>query len=492
MKILGFDVTHTPDSDGPQYLHRLAPVQKRAPVVVTGQSVSSRNGGITGGWWPIVREPSPGAWQRNQETSVQDTLTFPPAWACITLISSDISKLWLGLLEKKNGIWIDLAGDSPFKPVLRKPNRYQTRLKFIECWILSKLTRGNTYVLKQRDARGIVIAMYILDASRVEPLVAPDGAVYYKLTKDNLTGMAGSVTVPASEIIHDLMVPLYHPLVGVSPIHACGMAALQGLKIQENSEQFFANRSQPGGILTAPGLISDATAKRVEEDWEGNYTGVNAGRVAVLGDGLHYEPMTISAHDAQLIEQLKWTGEITCACYHVPPWKIGLAPMPPYGNVQAANIEYYNQALQQLIESLEICLDEGLELPHTADRELGVELDLNALLRMDSLTQMDLATKGVLGAIFTPNEGRELFSKPPVPGGDACFLQQQNFSLEALNKRDQQADPFASGTKPVPPTAVTKADDEDDHDDDEDDEDGVGAALDRMEVSLELLQEASL
>jgi len=441
MKLLGFEI-------------------KRAPMMAL-ESVSSR-GGMSGGWWPVVREPAPGAWQRNQEISVSDALTYSTVWACVTLISSDISKLWLRLLEKKNGIWTEVENDSPFKPVLRKPNRYQTRLKFVECWILSKLIRGNTYVLKQRDARGIVTALYLLDPSRVEPLVAPDGSIFYKLSKDNLTGVQdGTLTVPASEIIHDLMVPLYHPLVGVSPIHACGMAAMQGLKIQDNSEQFFANRSQPGGVLTAPGIISKDTAKRVQDDWEAGYTGMNAGRVAVLGDGLHYEPMTTSPHDAQLIEQLKWTGENICSCYHVPPWKIGLAPMPPYGNVQAANIEYYGQALQQLIESFEICLDEGLELPLTKERELGVELDLDALLRMDSLTQMDLATKGVLGAIFTPNEGRELFSKPAVDGGDTCFLQQQNFSLEALNKRDAKADPFATGgrrasdasAKPAPPAA---------------------------------------
>jgi phage portal protein BeeE len=34
---------------------------------------------------------------------------------------------------------------------LRKPNRYQNRIQFWEGWILSKLMRGNTYVLKVRD-----------------------------------------------------------------------------------------------------------------------------------------------------------------------------------------------------------------------------------------------------------------------------------------------------------------------------------------------------
>jgi hypothetical protein len=52
--------------------------------------------------------------------------------------------------QDSNGIWkeVDVAA---FSPVLRKPNRYQNRIKFIEQWVVSKLLHGNTYVLKQRD-----------------------------------------------------------------------------------------------------------------------------------------------------------------------------------------------------------------------------------------------------------------------------------------------------------------------------------------------------
>ena len=54
-----------------------------------------------------------------------------------------------------------------YSPVLRKPNRYQTTVKFVEQWITSKLTAGNTYVLKQRDERGVVAALYVLDPAKV-------------------------------------------------------------------------------------------------------------------------------------------------------------------------------------------------------------------------------------------------------------------------------------------------------------------------------------
>ena len=89
----------------------------------------------------------------------------------------------------------------------------------------------------------------------------------------------------------------------MSPIFAAGLAATQGLHIQSNSATFFKNGSNPGGVLTAPGAISDETAARLKVAWSTNYSGENAGKVAVLGDGLKYEAMAVTATDAQLIEQ---------------------------------------------------------------------------------------------------------------------------------------------------------------------------------------------
>jgi len=165
----------------------------------------------------------------------------------------------------------------------------------------------------------------------------------------------------------------------------------------------------------------------------------------------------MTAVDAQLIDQLKWTGETICACFHVPGWKVGVSPMPAYGNVQAANIDYYSQALQILIESLELCLDEGLELDNVADRTLGVELDVDALLRMDSLTATEVEAKAIGAGYKTPNESRKRFDLKPVAGGDACYLQQQNYSLSALDKRDQMGPPLATpAAQPSLPAAAER------------------------------------
>lgn len=403
----------------------------------------------SGGW--RVLESFTGAWQRNIEVKHDAVLAYHATFACMTLIARDIAKLRVKLVQQDaNGIWSEIKNPA-YTPVLRKPNNYQTRIQFWESWILSKLSHGNAYVLKVRDSRNVVIELHVLDPQRVKPLVSDDGSVFYEIQTDNLSASKEPVTVPAREIIHDRFNTLFHPLVGLSPIYASGLAATQGLNIQNNSANFFGNASMPGGILTAAGAIKDETAARLKETWDEKYSGNGAGKIAVLGDGLTFQQLSVTAADAQMIDQLKWTAEVVCSTFHVPPYKIGIGDMPTYNNIQSLNVEYYSQCLQSLIEDAEICLDEGLGMSDG----IGTEFDLDGLLRMDSVTQMEVMDKAK--GIFSPNEMRRKFDLGPKPGGDSPMLQEQNYSLEALAKRDAKDDPWGSEQ---PETPETPANDE--------------------------------
>jgi len=466
MRLLGFDITRA---------------STKATAATPSQPMSWLN---STWWWPTVREPFTGAWQRNMELRPENLLQYGPVYACITLIAGDVSKMRIKLVERtdfKNDIWTEFE-NAAFSPVLRKPNRYQTRVKFLEHWMTSKLISGNTYVLKARDSSGIVRQLHILDPLRTKPLQAADGSVYYQLQKDLLAQVEESVTVPASEIIHDTMGG-YHPLCGISPLTAALLTATQGLSIQANSSKFFANGSRPGGILTAPNEIDEANVKRVKDYWEQNFSGDNVGKIAVLGDGLHYESLAITAQDSQMLEQLKWSAEQICTVFHVPPYKIGVAPPPAYNNIEALQQEYYQSCLQVPIENIEVLLDEGLGLDQVPGKTYGTELDLDALLRMDTATRSKTWSDLVKAGIAKPDEGRRQFNLETVEGGDTPYLQQQNFSLADLDKRSKLGIGLTPAPALVPPPADSAADD--DEEDDADSNQQVERHLDHWIKQIE-------
>jgi HK97 family phage portal protein len=406
------------------------------------------------GWYPIIREPFTGAWQQNQELVVGDVLAYGPVFACITLIAQTISKLALRLMEQDpgTGIWREITNPA-YSPVLRKPNRYQTRIKFLEQWITSKLIWGNTYVLKERDNRGVVTGLYVLNPQRCRPLVAPDGAVYYSIDADLLAELSIATVVPASEIIHDPMVCLYHPLCGVSPIYACGMAAMQGLAMQQSSAALFANGGQPPGVITAPGVITVEQVAALQNDWNAR----KAGSIAILSNGMQYEPLAMNAVDAELIKQLQWTGEDVARCFHVPSFMIEIGTTPPYGNYGPLLQMFYADALQPLMANLEASYEEGVGILLPVNgTQYGVSFDVNDLLLMDHETRAKVAGEAVQRGVLSPNEGRQdYFGKAPVEGGETPFMQEQNWPVALLAQREL---PTRVPTAPTPisPAAVTK------------------------------------
>ena len=268
----------------------------------------------SGGWSSIVCAALHGAWQLNQSQTVASVLAHPAVLSCTNLIASDIGKVRLGLVRETDGIWTDTYS-AAFSPVLYKPNRYQSFGKFVEQWVVSCLSHGNTYVLKQRDNRGLVVAMYVLDPTRVTPLVAPDGDVYYQLSRDDLAGLSDAElarvpAVPARDIIHDLEVALFHPLVGVAPIFAAGLAALQGLTIQRRRRNFQSG-SNPAGSCR-PGKIPTTCMRSRTIGRELQATSARS----LLGDNLQYKALSnpVDSHSSAP----EWSTETICSCYHVP------------------------------------------------------------------------------------------------------------------------------------------------------------------------------
>jgi HK97 family phage portal protein len=391
----------------------------------------------------FIREPYIGAWQQNQSLNTRDGMLASSAvFSCVDLISSDVGKLRIKYVKLAEGVWQESTAPR-YTKLLRNPNHYQTRAQFIKAWVASKLTHGNAYILLTRNSAGVVISMDVLNPKYVVPLVAPDGSVFYQCTMSPLMVSPLEATVfPARDVIHDRGVTSWHPLVGLSPIQACAASAVLANAITSNSAAFFSNAARPSVFLSAPGAISNETAARLKASVEANYSGANAGKVLVGGDALAVTELTMTGADAQTIEQLKWTAEDVARCFHVPGHKIGLD-----GGARTASSSaiyeamYYSDCLQAYLEDIEQLLDSGLSLPDGA----GLRFDTRGLMRMDEAAQHAANAQGVGSGVVKINEARATLGLGPVEGGDTPYLQQQNYSLSALAKRDAAGPPPPAG-----------------------------------------------
>lgn len=388
------------------------------------------------GGWRRIFEPFAGAWQQNVEEKRGTLLCYPTLYACLNRISQDMGKLPF-VLKQEDSNGIEKVVENPaYSPVLRKPNHYQTAQQFREAWILSKLLQGNAYILKLRDERNVVIKLFVLDPHRVQPMVSESGDIYYQINYPEATNLlplsypAEQLTIPASEIIHDRLNCFHHQLIGVSPLCAAHWPAVKNLRILKSSSEFFANSAQPGGILTAPAGMTERDAQAIKDHWATNYSGQNAGKVAVIGADLKFTSFAMNSADSQLVEQMRYSDEQICQPFGIPPFKIGIGSIPAGLGVDAINLLYMDDALSGHIESMENLLDEALKV----SPPLGIWMDTAPLLRMDLGKKAEVQTKLVAGGISTNNEGRKEFNLPPLEGGDTVYMQQQDFPLDQVRK----------------------------------------------------------
>jgi phage portal protein BeeE len=130
---------------------------------------------------------------------------------------------------------------------------------------------------------------------------------------------------------------------------------------------------------------------------------------------------------------------VVCATFHVPPFKVGVGTQPTYQNAEILNQIYYSDCLQSHIEQLELCMDQalGLRTKVASGKTLGVELDLDGLLRMDTASQITSLKEAVGGSIMAINEARQKLDLKPKIGGESILSQQQYYSIEALAERDK-------------------------------------------------------
>lgn len=423
------------------------------------------------GGWHRITEPYTGAWQQNVEEKRGTVLCYPTLYACLNRISQDLGKLPFVLKsEDSNGICRPVE-NSAYSPVLRKPNHYQTAQQFREAWSLSKLIHGNAYILKQRDERGVVVKLYVLDPCRVLPMVSDSGDVFYQinyqypsdvappalLNKLALSDEGKQLVIPAREIIHDRLNCFHHQLIGVPPVCAAHWPAVKNLKILKSSAEFFGNNAQPGGILTAPAGLDDDDAQRLKAYWDTNFSGTNSGKVAVIGADMKFTSFAMKSADSQLVEQMRYSDEQICQPFGIPPFKIGIGSIPAGLGVDAINLLYENDALGGHIEAMENLLDEGLNIDPLS--KLGVWMDTEPLLRMDQGKKAEFETKLTGGGVKAPNEARKAFNLPPLDGGDTVYMQQQDIPLDQAKLNTVQR-PTAGTSDPVEEDDEALTDDE--------------------------------
>ena len=359
----------------------------------------------------------------NEQTAMQMTAVY----SCVRILSETVAGLPLHVYRYNNTGGKEKDLKHPLYKLLHdEPNPEMTSFVFRETLMSHLLLWGNAYAQIIRNARGEVIALYPLMPNKMSVDRNSNGQIFYlyqRSADDAPTlGTDSLVYLDSSDVLH---IPglSFDGLVGYSPIAMAKNAVGFAIATEEYGAKFFANGAAPGGVLEHPGTIKDP--QKVKESWNAAYQGSgNAHRIAVLEEGMKYQPIGISPEQAQFLETRKFQINEIARIFRIPPHMLADLEKSSFSNIEQQSLEFVKYTLDPWVVRLEQAMCRAFLLD-SEKPSVFIKFNVDGLLRGDYASRMSGYATARQNGWMSTNDIRELENLDRISielGGDLYLI----------------------------------------------------------------------
>jgi len=345
------------------------------------------------------------------------SLSMPAVWSAVNLIAGTCASLPLHAYRKGDANYAKLTGGQS-AALLEYPHPDLVPYDFWEIVHAHRLLWGNAYILKLRNALGVITELWPIHPSRVK--VGRDSETGQKVYAVDGGESAGGLTYVGDDKILHLPAFGYDGICGVSPIR---FAAAQGvglaLAAEEYGAKLFGSGSLASGILQTEQRLKPEQATQLASRWKAKASGITgAHEVIVLDSGTTFQQLTIPPEDAQFLESRNFQVREIARIFGVPPHLLmDVEGSTSWGSgIAEQTLGFVIFTLRRWLIRTEQAVTRMLR-PDTVYAKYSLE----GLLRGAPQDRAEFYTKmWNLGALST-NEIRELEDRGPVEGGDVRY-----------------------------------------------------------------------
>ena len=356
----------------------------------------------------------------------RSAMQITAVYSCVRILAEAIAGLPLHLYTYKEDGGKEKAIGHPLYLLLHdEPNPEMSSFVFRETLMTHLLLWGNAYAQIIRNGKGEVVALYPLMPNRMTVDRDSSGQLFYSYQMNNSdapTMKAGTVILKPSDVLH---IPGlgFDGLVGYSPIAMAKNAIGLAIATEEYGAKFFANGATPGGLLEYPGTVKDPD--RVRESWNKGFSGSqNAGKVAILEEGMKYTPISIAPEQAQFLETRKFQINEIARIFRVPPHMVGDLEKSSFSNIEQQSLEFVKYTLDPWVVRWEQSLSRALFTPEEK-KQYFFKFNVEGLLRGDYQSRMNGYATARQNGWMSANDIRELENLDRIPaeeGGDLYLI----------------------------------------------------------------------
>ena len=222
----------------------------------------------------------------------------------------------------------------------------------------------------------------------------------------------------ANEVLH-----LRHRLgddgvMGVSPIAAARGVVELAQAENEHGRNTFTNGAKLLGVLKFPGRLKPEQRTAIAASWASQHAGGgNAGRTAILEEGVDFQALSMTLEDAEWIAARQFSVEEVARLFRVPPTVIGDLRNGNYSNSVEMARQFVTQTLRRHLVAWEQAIAAKC-LTEAGRRTYFAEHQVEGLLRGDSANRAAFYSSGISDGWMLRSEARKLENLPALPGVD--------------------------------------------------------------------------
>lgn len=284
-------------------------------------------------------------------------------------------------------------------PLIEHPDPWRTQRQWITETIAALALAGNAYWQISRDSLGGVISLRNLDPGRVSVTVDA-----YQVTHYSVDGKE----IDARDIAHLRYMTLPGRALGLGPIQAARRGLNGMAHVQRYADGLFTRGGTPAGVLSTDQPLTREAADAAATEWMEKQ---NAGKTAVLGQGLSYQSIGVKPSDLQWLDSQKWSVLRVARLFGIPPAKLAAAvegASLTYNNIETASLDMLRDTLMGYLAPIEDMLTRLLP------RGQSARFNLDAVLRPDTKTRYEAHAIALEAGFLTIDEVRDIEGLTPL------------------------------------------------------------------------------
>lgn len=370
------------------------------------QSISDPDGWIIN----AVGRPS----SSGQYVSPTSALQIAAVFSCVRLLAETIASLPLMVYRRLPDGGREVARDHWLYTILHDlPNPEMSSFTLRETLLLNLLLRGSGYGIKVFNRGGRVAEIWPTQSQNVQMFRETEsGPLLFRVTNN------GKSQVFTRDQIWHIPGLSWNGIESLSPIglarESLGLAMAQ----EEYGSKLFKQGTFLKGVLEHPGVLSPEARDNLKESWKQSHGGSeNAGKTAILEEGMKFNPVSMTNEDAEFIKARMFSIQEIARIFRVPLHMIYHSETQPRANMEQASLEFVEYSLRPWLVRIEQSIFRDL-VPEEERNVIFVEFNVEGLLRGAFQERMRGYAVGRQWGWLSANDVRKKENMNPIEGGD--------------------------------------------------------------------------